>query len=898
MPTRQGGRAALKSKFHDTEVIKTADKMERLLLRVIDGALAAAVCGLPFLMGGRCAAGAFALAVIAAVAVLAVGGLAAVRPSLGRWPAVGLGLVAAGVALLIVQIAPWPQAVLERIAPHLRDVLPLLNSETAARLGLERWETVSLAPVETRAALVVFLSYAILFLAAAVRVRRVEHIERILGWCAVSGAVMAVFGLVQFIFSNEKFFWVYAHPFSNTADAIKGSFTNRNHFAGFLALAIGPLLWQLVELDLLRRKPESAPFAPPKDLRTWLRALMLGIVGAVVALSLSRGGMIAAGIALAAGILLLLRVQGRSRRMLWGLGGVGGLTLAAWIICGGRALDARMETIASGSVESLDPESGRRIVWAGVIQGIPAFLPFGSGAGSFRAVAPMIVDDPVGDRYEYTHAESSYLQIALENGVIGLLLAFFGVALVAGWCWEGFRRNESLRTKACIAAMAASFLAFAVHGATDIVWHVPACTATIAILAGCAWGASRFQAGPLEPAAGSHGALRKWGRWGGLAAATCLGGFLLANRWTPLFSEPRMEEYLRQRQADSRDHSSGETISLALKRIELLAAAADCDPDNAAAHAALAEEHLAAFERIQRESANAMTLRNIRDAAVRSRFPSPNTLDAWLTRAVGANRTHLDEALHHARAAARLAPLEGRAYACLAQVAFLESPSNPDADSLYDQALIVRPHAGNIFYAAASEAAFRGDSSRWAALAAGLCRCGATWRDRLMRDLFRGVPSEAIPRLAREFVDQFPLDLDGLRLLSRLCRGAAADEALAFLDRRYAEAAVLAARGRDDAQAAPVWLEAEGCYTRLGQGPLAVECARRAYAATPENFEVRRRLGFALAGQGAWEEAEGHLRWCAERRPRDALLQAKFKEAMAKRFDCGTAAQQNRPLPR
>ena len=43
----------------------------------------------------------------------------------------------------------------------------------------------------------------------------------------------------------------------------------------------------------------------------------------------------------------------------------------------------------------------------------------------------------LGDAFEFTHAESSYLQIAMENGLVALLLAIGGIALTAVWCLQG-----------------------------------------------------------------------------------------------------------------------------------------------------------------------------------------------------------------------------------------------------------------------------------------------------------------------------------------------------------------------------------------------------------------------------------------------------------------------------
>ena len=160
-----------------------------------------------------------------------------------------------GAALLLVQIAPLPAWLLARLAPHTAAVLPLWRGGgDSAWPG--SWSCVSLAPAETLASLVIFLDYGLLFLVALQRVRRVEDVERLLRWCALSAVIMATFGIVQLLAGNGKFFWFYEHPLVDTSDVAKGSFSNRNHFAQFLALGIGPLVWWLQ--DALRRKRTSA----------------------------------------------------------------------------------------------------------------------------------------------------------------------------------------------------------------------------------------------------------------------------------------------------------------------------------------------------------------------------------------------------------------------------------------------------------------------------------------------------------------------------------------------------------------------------------------------------------------------------------------------------------------
>ena len=96
-----------------------------------------------------------------------------------------------------------------------------------------------------------------------------------------------------------------------------------------------------------------------------------------------------------------------------------------------------------------------------------------------------------------------------------------------------------------------------------------------------------------------------------------------------------------------------------------------------AAHSALANRSLQLFNLKQEASDNPMPASQIFGAAAASQFRSSADLRAWLDRAVGPNSQWLDRAHVHARAAVRLAPLEGEPYAVLAEVCFLAGEGLP-----------------------------------------------------------------------------------------------------------------------------------------------------------------------------------------------------------------------------
>ena len=93
------------------------------------------------------------------------------------------------------------------------------------------------------------------------------------------------------------------------AKSLKGAFTNRNHFAQFLALSIGPLVWWMLSQrtdtnsglrQLKGLGPARANHSRFDNIVDMKMLLMICAVGGVIVsimLSLSRGGMVAAALA-------------------------------------------------------------------------------------------------------------------------------------------------------------------------------------------------------------------------------------------------------------------------------------------------------------------------------------------------------------------------------------------------------------------------------------------------------------------------------------------------------------------------------------------------------------------------------------------------------------------------
>ena len=579
----------------------------------------------------------------------------------------------------------------------------------------------------------------------------------------LSAVGMAFLGVVQLLTSNGKFFWFYQHPFADTCSAAVGSFSNRNHFAQFLALGIGPLIWWLQDALRRSRAPRRAMgrSTPARldnaELKSYFLGLALGIVLFAGLLSLSRGGIAAMFLAAAVCTAVSYQASSVGRRFAAILTVAGLLIVASLAIFGYDRVSNRLEDFSSGSLEKLDHSAGRRTIWAAAVKAIPDRLAFGAGVGSFPAVYPIYTDALLEEDLEYTHAENCYLQIAVETGVAGLALTLLGIALCAAWCVRAVRPTVPTRLRVCAAAIAGSLAASAAHAVVDFIWYVPACTAIVALLAACAFRVRQLSSaeGGRRRALGGEASLDHSTSprfaWAVVAAAVVLvGSWMIANRTGPAVAQPDWDEYLvAYRAAMERPSAVPGAVAVDVESqrrwLACLENVVRWQPTHVMAHFALAETHRRLFDSVQSTSDNPMSLADVRDAAIRSQFASREALADWLSRAVGPHWAHLDRALYHTREALKLSPLQGRGYVYMAELAFLSGAGDSATRTWIEQALRVRPFDGAVLAAAADESLRAGDAAAWLDYSKRAFRRGRQQQQQLMGGLVNSTPTKDLP---------------------------------------------------------------------------------------------------------------------------------------------------------
>jgi O-antigen ligase len=276
--------------------------------------------------------------------------------------------------------------------------------------------------------------------------------QRAIWTMIIMGTVVAVFGIVQRMVWNGHLYWVGREAPSSAF----GTFVNRTHFAALMVIVVPVALafvmgsqpgetrrtrrWQLSWADRLREwNSQNANAAN-------LVGFLVLVMGGAALVSGSRGGVLAMLVALAAMVLGSLAGQrswsGRATRL--------GFMMLLVVLAG---LWMSSEVVY-GTIERLSEELGRpdeswRVrIWADAFALWRTAPILGTGLATFVAAFPQFrtIEAPV----VFTHAESDWVQLLSDTGVIGFALVAAMVVSIALALIQRYRTVEG-RTAAIYA---------------------------------------------------------------------------------------------------------------------------------------------------------------------------------------------------------------------------------------------------------------------------------------------------------------------------------------------------------------------------------------------------------------------------------------------------------------
>ena len=346
-----------------------------------------------------------------AIAASIVGVIGMLR---GPMPVPRLTLMALAVvgSAATLQMVPVPPDVAMVVSPARERLLLEYDVTYAWNRESQPARPLSISPSRTGLAVALFASFTLL-LAGTTRIATRENVRTIAHGVTALGVLLALVALAQRAMFAER---VYGFWRPEMSDTFFGPFVNKNHFAGWMLMAI-PL-----GIGLLGAHLDRALRGERRSIRErvlWLsspQANQLVLVGCALlamvlslVMTLSRSGIAALAAAFVLSMTFASRHASRSRRII----GVGYVAAVAAIVVGWVGADAILQHFANADTASFN---GRIPIWNDTWRIVRDFWMTGTGLNTY-GVATLFYQTTLPGLH-LAEAHNDYLQLAAEGGVL------------------------------------------------------------------------------------------------------------------------------------------------------------------------------------------------------------------------------------------------------------------------------------------------------------------------------------------------------------------------------------------------------------------------------------------------------------------------------------------------
>jgi O-antigen ligase len=317
------------------------------------------------------------------------------------------GVAAAG----LLQVIPLPVGVLAAITPATIPVVSNIDFQLGA--GLTAVHPSSIAPSATWAALALYGSFTV-FLFGVTRLVSLQGAKRLVEGLTILAVVVALVGIVQKpLYAGSIYgFWepeTGGNPF--------GPFVNKNHFAGWMLMAL-PLTLALLCAGLEHGtrgvKPEWRYrilwLSSPEANRLILLASAAAVMALALVLTMSRSGISALALSLLmTGWFVVKGVRGRSRKA----AGAAYLLLLVVTVVAWVGADV---IVGHFSKADWSEFNNRRGAWADAVNVARTFPITGTGLNTYDTAARFYQRHDLENHFGESH--NDYLQLAAEGGLL------------------------------------------------------------------------------------------------------------------------------------------------------------------------------------------------------------------------------------------------------------------------------------------------------------------------------------------------------------------------------------------------------------------------------------------------------------------------------------------------
>ncbi|MBD3307082.1 hypothetical protein GF339_11720 [candidate division KSB3 bacterium] len=368
--------------------------------------------------------------------------------------------------LVVLQRVPLPRWLVHLVSPS-----TFRAYNEAARLtdsALPAWLPLTIRSQATDQALAVLWAYGAVFLLILNNLRSPRQMKRLVYIMIAVGVGESLYGLLEYLSGHHH---IYFYP-KQSSFSVSGTFVNRNHFAGYMAMVI-PLTFGVLFVRLEDRSQTVTRRLVRFFDEKYMKAVLIGflvlvMVGAEL-LSGSRGGVVS----FACGMLTLL-VLGYRRRLLRKKTVI---VLLLLLVAAGGAVFAGHDLIVSRlhTLTQLESEVSfqlRQEFWRSALAIFSDFPMLGSGLGTFPHLFPRYQTFRSDLRVLY--AESDYLQLLAETGVIGFGCVLGMGVLFFATTFRAWRRRRSRWSVVMGVSGMSAIVSILVHSGVDFNLHIPA----------------------------------------------------------------------------------------------------------------------------------------------------------------------------------------------------------------------------------------------------------------------------------------------------------------------------------------------------------------------------------------------------------------------------------------
>ena len=377
---------------------------------------------------------------------------------------------------VLLQMLPLPMSLLQLLSPQAAQNYSLVAPDQST------WFPISLEVHATRVGWLKSFAYVQFFCLALLLINSRKRVRQLTTIIILSGLFQAAYGSLMMLSGLEYGFFIKKSYGMGTAT---GTFTNRNHLAGYLemclAIGIGTMIGMLDTSgsnswrERLKKILELI-LSPKMRLRIYLVIMVIALV-----LTRSRMGNTAffSSLLITGSIALLLSRHAARETIIF----IASLIIIDILVIGTwYGLENVVQRIEQTTMQNEHRVETYHNVW----DQWRDYKLTGSGLGSFYTVFPKYKSSDESDGF-YRHAHNDYLEFASETGIIGLLILGLIVtgSLLTALRAHYVRRNTQMRGLSFAAIM--GIISLLIHSAVDFNLQIPANAIMFMLLLAFAW---------------------------------------------------------------------------------------------------------------------------------------------------------------------------------------------------------------------------------------------------------------------------------------------------------------------------------------------------------------------------------------------------------------------------